>query len=277
MKSLLTAALFIIAIKSFSQPYVDPFHLRYTHAFKGNSGGATPFNHLIIAPDLPIKLKHNALFVVSPVYEKWDIDSASQKSYLPQVSSTALALSGVIPLDKNHWLLTVSAIPRINSEALNTDNSFQFGGVLLATYKNQETLKYKFGVYVNREFFGIFVMPLGGIDWRINSNNNLFGILPGRLTFEHKLNTHFYTGATFRAITSSYRLSNGNYLRIEDNQLSGFLDCYLTKHVVVTGEAGYGIMRELRAGKAFNKNYLRDFNWSDGSFVRLSASYRIRL
>jgi hypothetical protein len=72
-------------------------------------------------------------------------------------------------------------------------------------------------------------------------------------------------------------LSNGNYLRIEDNQLSGFLDCYLTKHVVVTGEAGYGIMRELRAGKAFNKNYLRDFNWSDGSFVRLSASYRIRL
>ena len=277
MKPLLVAILSIIAIKGFTQPYVDPFHLRYTYAFKSNSGSATPFNHLFIGPDLPLKLKNNGLFVISPVYEKWNIDSASEENYLPQVSSVALALSGVIPLDKNHWTLTVSAIPRINSEKLKTDNSFQFGGILLATYKKKETLKYKFGVYVNREFFGIFIMPLGGIDWRINSRNNLFGVLPGRLSFEHKLNSHFYTGATFRAITSSYRLNNGNYLRIEDNQLSGFLDGYVTKHVVVTGEAGYGIMRELRAGKGFNKNYLRDYKWGDGFFIKLSASYRIRL
>lgn len=277
MRSLLLAIASLIAIETVAQPFVDPFHIRYTYGLKKSASNGTPFNHLFIGPDLPLKLKNNGLFVISPVYEKWDIDSASQQNYLPQVSSIALALSSVIPLDKNHWLLTVSAIPRINSEQLKTDKSFQFGGVLLATYKKKETLKYKFGVYVNREFFGIFVMPLGGIDWRIDSNNNLFGVLPGRLTFEHKLNAHFYTGATFRAITSSYRLSNGNFLRIEDNQLSSFLDCYITKHVVFTGEAGYGIMRELRAGKAFNKNYLRDYKWGDGFFMKLSASYRIRL
>lgn len=277
MKSFLITTICCIAMQSFAQPYVDLFHLRYTYAFKSKSGGGTPFNHLFIGPDLPVKLKNGGLFVISPVYEKWNIDSASNQSYLPQVSSIALALSGVIPLDKNHWSLTISAIPRINSEKLKTDNGFQFGGALLATYKKKETLKYKLGVYVNREFFGIFVMPLGGIDWRINNNNNLFGVLPGRLTFEHKLKTHFYTGATFRAITSSYRLSNGNYLRIGDNQLSSFLDCYLTKHVVVTGEAGYGIMRELKSGRGFNKNYLGDHSWGDGFFVRLSGSYRIRL
>lgn len=277
MRSILFAIVSLIAIESFAQPYVDPFHFRYTYGFKKSSGNGTPFSHLFIGPDLPLKLKHGALFVISPIYEKWNIDSASQKSYLPEVSGVAMALSGVIPLDQKHWSLTISAIPRINSEKLKTDNSFQFGGILLATYKKKETLKYKFGVYVNREFFGIFVMPLGGIDWRINSNNNLFGVLPGRSTFEHKLNSHFYTGATFRAITNSYRLINGNYLRIEDNQLSGFIDCYVTKHVVVTGEAGYGIMRELKSGKGFNKNYLRNYNWSDGPFVKLSASYRIRL
>ena len=144
--------------------------------------------------------------------------------------------------------------------------------------KKKETLKYKFGVYVNSEFFGIFIIPLAGIDWRIDSRNNLFGVLPGRLTFEHQLNTHFYTGGTFRAITNSYMLNNSSrYIRIDDNQLSGFLDCYLSKHVVLTGEAGYGILRKLRSGNKGNKHYDIDYNWGDGVFVKVSASYRVRL
>ena len=277
MKKLLFAFAIFVAVEGIAQPYVDPFHIRYTYGFKSNSGSGTPFSHLYIGPDFPLKLRANSFFVISPVYENWNIDSASNKSFLPSVSSVALALSAVLPLDQEHWLLTVSAIPRINSEGLEFDNSFQFGGVVLATYKKTATLKYKFGVYANREFFGLFIIPLAGIDWHINDRNNVFGVLPGRLTFEHKINSHFYTGSTFRAITNSYRLTNGNYLRIDDNQLSGFLDCYLSKHVVLSGEAGYGILRKLRSGKDFNKNYTTDYNWGDGVFVKLAASYRIRL
>jgi hypothetical protein len=276
MKTFLSVMLITMAITANSQPYVDPFHLRYTYGVKSNSGSGTPFSHLYIGPDLPLKLKNNAFFVISPVYEKWNIDSASEGTWLPQVSSIALALSAVIPLDKK-WSITVSAIPRINGEELNFENNFQLGGVLLAAYKKKETLKYKFGLYVNREFFGLFIIPLVGIDWHINDRNNLFGVLPGKLTFEHQLSTHFYTGGTFRAITNSYRLTNGNYLRIDDNQLSGFLDCYVTNHVVVTAETGYGIMRQLRSGNGYNKHYLTDYKWADGIFIKLSASYRIRL
>jgi hypothetical protein len=276
MRASLFAVFTILVIEGFSQPYVDPFHIRYTHAFKNNKGSGTPFNHVFIGPDLPLKLKNGGFFVISPIYEKWNIDSAQENSYLPQVRGVALALSAVIPLNKD-WLLTVSAIPRVNSEDFKLNNSFQLGGILLATYKKSERLKYKFGVYANREFFGLFIIPLAGIDWRMDERNNLFGVLPGRLTFEHRLNTHLYTGATFRAITNSYRISNGNYLRIDDNQLSSFLDCYLTKHVVLTGEAGYGIMRELKLGREYNKQYLSDLNWADGFFIKLSASYRIRL
>ena len=180
-------------------------------------------------------------------------------------------------MDKNHWSLTVTAIPRFNSEGLKFEKSFQIGAVLLAEYKKKKNLKYKFGVYVNREFFGTFVMPLAGIDWKIDERNNLFGVLPGKLTYEHKINNNFYTGATFRALTNSYKLSNGNYLRIDDNQLSGYIDCYATKHIVFTGEAGYGIMRKLRSGNGYNKNYFTDHNWGDGLFVKLCAAFRIRL
>ena len=101
--------------------------------------------------------------------------------------------------------------------------------------------------------------------------------MPGRLTYEHKLSNNLYTGGTFRAITNSYKLSNENYLRIDDNQLSAFLDFYPAKHIVFTLEPGYGIIRKLRIGKEHNKNYLTDLNWGDGLFIKLTAAYRIRL
>ena len=75
-------------------------------------------------------------------------------------------------------------------------------------------------------------MPLAGIDWKINARNNLFGILPGNLTYEHKINEHFYYGANFRAITNSYAKSNGYWL-IDENQLGLHLDTYLTKNLVL--------------------------------------------
>jgi len=42
-------------------------------------------------------------------------------------------------------------------------------------------------------------------------------------------------------------------------------------------DAGYGIFRKLREGNGRNKNYIKEYDWGDGLFVKLSASYRIRL
>jgi hypothetical protein len=175
------------------------------------------------------------------------------------------------------WSLNLIAIPRINAEDIQLNTAFQMGGIAFASYKIKEQQKFRLGVYVNNDFFGVFVIPLAGVDWKINNTNYLFGLLPGRLTFEHRLNAYLYTGATFRAITNSYRLNNGNYLRIDDNQISLYLDCYPAKHIAVTLEPGYGIFRKLRSGVDHNKNYVTDYNWNDGAFIKLSASYRIRL
>ena len=177
----------------------------------------------------------------------------------------------------NKWSLNVTTISRVNGEEIKLDNTFQFGGILFASYKKKEQQKFRLGVYVNNDFFGLFIVPLAGFDWRIDKRNYLFGLLPGRLTFEHQLNKRLYTGATFRAITNSYRLNNGNYLRIDDNQLSCYLDCYVAKHIAVTLEPGYGIIRKLRSGDTRSKNYSIDYNWDEGFFIKLSAAYRIRL
>src|SRR6187402_3944268 len=101
MRTILLAIFLVFALQAFAQSYVDPFHIRYTYALKSPSASGTPFSHLYIGPDLPLKLRNNSYFVISPIYEQWNIDSASGKSLLPKVHGLALALSAVIPLDKD--------------------------------------------------------------------------------------------------------------------------------------------------------------------------------
>jgi hypothetical protein len=129
---------------------------------------------------------------------------------------------------------------------------------------------------MNSDFFGLFVMPLAGASWKFSDRDFVFGLLPGRLTWEHKLNNRIYTGLTFRAITNSYRIDGNRYLRIDDNQLSAYLDLYATKHICFTLEPGYGIMRKLREGTE-KRTYTTVYNWGDGMFIKLSAGYRMRL
>lgn len=267
---------FLFYLNANAQSYVDPLNIRYTYALKGSRANATPYDHFFAGTDIPVQFKSGAILLLSPFFESWNIDSANNKNFLPAVNSIALPAGIFFPLNKK-WSLNITAIVRVNGEDIDLNNAFQAGGVVFASYKRKEEQKIRLGLYVNNDFFGVFVIPLVGVDWRIDKDNYLFGLLPGRLTFEHKLNPRLYTGATFRAITSSYRLNNGNYLRIDDNQLSAYLDFYAAKHFVFTLEPGYGIFRKLRSGNGHNKNYITDYNWDDGLFIKLSASYRIRL
>src|SRR4051795_2811878 len=117
--------------KLMAQPYVDPLNIRYTHAFKSNQPHATPFTHLYIGSDIPVKLKSGGILVLSPFFESWNIDSANKKNFLPVVNSIALPIEIIFPLNKK-WFLNVIPIPRINGENINFNNTFQMGGIVFA-------------------------------------------------------------------------------------------------------------------------------------------------
>ena len=259
-----------------SQPYVDPFQVRYTYGFRNNKAEATPFSHLWVGSDVPIKLKENTWLFLSPFYERWRIDSASKDEIVPPVQSLAFPVGLILPLKNSKWALTILPELRSNGEKLFAEKTIQFGGAAFATWARKPQQKFRFGVYLNNEFFGLFVVPLVGVDWRIDEKNYLFGLLPGRLSYEHQWNKKLYGGCTFRAITNSYRLSNGQWLRLDDNQASLYMDYYPAKHLCLTIEPGYGISRKMRTG-VNDKNYLTELNWGDGPFIKLSASYRIHL
>ncbi|HET6767771.1 MAG TPA: hypothetical protein VFH08_10245 [Chitinophagaceae bacterium] len=277
MRPFINICCFILfAAPTFAQPYVDPFQVRYTYGFRNDKAEATPFTHLWVGSDIPIKIKDNTYLLVSPFYERWEIDSASKDEIVPPVQSIAFPVGLMLPLNDSKWALTILPTLRTNSEELFSDKTFQFGGATFITWARKAQQKFRFGVYVNDEFFGVFVMPLIGADWRIDEKNYLFGLLPGRLTWEHQWSKNLFGGATFRAITNSYRLSGGQYLRIDDNQVSIYMDYYPAKRFCITLEPGYGVFRKMRTG-INDKHYLTNRNWGDGPFIKLSTAYRIRL
>jgi len=279
MKKRLWAACLIFSgcsIAVHAQPYVDPLQVRYTYALRNNHSDATPYQHVWAGSDLPVKLKQNTYLLLSPYYEYWRIDSASKQEQVPAVQAVVLPVGIIAPLN-NKWVVSLNLIPRWNGEQANfSSDAFQFGGVAFAGYTKAPDKKLRFGLYMNSDFFGLFVIPLAGTSWKFNDRDFVFGLLPGRLTWEHKLNKHLYTGLTFRAITSSYRLHNGQYVRLDDNQLSAYLDLYATRHICFTLEPGYGIMRKLRLGTE-KRTYTTVYNWGVGPFIKLSAAWRMRL
>ncbi len=272
---LIICALFFTA-RLFAQPYVDPLQVRYMYALENKHPVATPYTHLYAGSDLPIKLKGGTILWLNPYFEQWSIDSAETKEIYPTVQSLVLPVGLIMPFPESKWTLTVIPFVKSNGEELLAENTFQYGGIVLAGFERNPNQKIRFGVYANTEFFGLYILPLLGANWRIDDRNYLFGVLPGRLTYEHKINERFYSGFTFRSPTTSYRFSNGEFIRLNDNQLSLFVDYYFTRHFCITLEPGFGVLRKIRTG--INKQeYLTQVDWGDGPFIKLSAAYRIRL
>jgi hypothetical protein len=260
-----------------SQPFVDPIQVRYMYAFRNNKPETTPFSHLWVGSDFPIKLTENTYFLLSPYYEQWHINPADNQNSYPAVQSLCIPAGLIMPIGQSKWALAIIPLVRWNGEKLFAENTFQYGVVTFTTFSKKPNQKFRFGIYANKEFFGWFVIPLLGADWRINDKDYIFGLLPGRLTYEHKLSPKLYSGATFRAPMNSYRLSNGQYMRLDDNQISLYLDYYPAKHLCITLEPGIGVFRKIRMGSDSHNNYTSEVDWGDGPFIKLSAAYRVRL
>lgn len=248
-------------------------------------------NYYNFSTMFPVQFKNKDAFIFSPYYEQWEISSY----YTFKTKSWALPVSFLKNFKNNKWSLLATVIVRANKEtAYNagrgrfTNYFYQYGGAIIGSYKIDSSLTVKAGFYYNKEFFGNFYMPLLGIDWRINARNNLFGILPGNLSFEHRVTKSFYYGAVFRAVTTSYKLfindpcfndcSTKGSFRLDDNQLAVYADIYLTKKIVLNGEFGHSVLRKISfitIGDRIGKSTF-SLSKKDNLFFKIALAYRLR-
>jgi len=279
---------FIITINAvvYSQPYLDIVKLNYTYSpMNGINKKKSHLQSNFFTADvtLPIELKKGGdAIIVNPFFTNNEGEISDNDFH---VISKAL-LIGFLKKDIfQNWNLLSSFIVRRNTEVdVKSNDDWQYGGVILATWKKNQDLSFKFGLYYNKEFFGNYFMALVGLDWKINSRNNLFGVLPGYMIYEHKVTPRFYYGLAFRALTNSYRempvdplVGGYNYLRIDDNPLGIYADTYLSKKIVLSTEAGYTILRRYRYGFKDDNVHIKTDYKSDNFYFKASLAYRLRL
>ncbi len=268
---------------SHAQPYLDLAQGMYS-ASPGSDGQPKTFNHLRASANLPIiSKKDSSYFVFNPIWDQRWIQTSE--------TSTEYAVQGLITwfnYSRNFgkkWAVQLSAIPRwMGVSSLQFSEGFQMGGAVLVTRKIRPGLKYQFGAYYNKELFGNFFLPLLGIDWKINDRMNLFGILPGYLTYEHRLGTKFSWGGNFRTFTSTYRLDTkgftgaDDYLRVQDNQVGVYSDWYIAPKIVLNVEVGHTIMRRIATGVEAlgGKDNETVVSEKDNFYFRATLQYRLR-
>lgn len=272
--------LFLLLFTSivYSQPYLDLFHAQYLQSPDAGILNRDKTKHQLsyttISINAPVKCKPiHGIVVFSPFYEQWNtaFHPAAENNLYRNV---ALAISFIDTVAKHKWSYSVSPIIRMKDFSKDGTSSAQLGVVGLAIFHKKQSLTYKFGLYFNQDYFGDFLMPLAGIDWRINERDKLFGILPGSLTYEHRKSKNLYYGISFNAITNSYKVLNAQYWKVEDNQLGIYTDIFIFNHTVLNFEFGHSIFRRLSLGE--KKMYLTNLNVSDNIYAKISLAYRIR-
>ena len=268
--------LLVLSNKIIAQPFLDIVKLKYTNSpntgLLNQNKNDVKLRYFSFETNLPIQFKNKKDAVIfSPFFENWysQINYTKRQNYY----SVALpvTLSKTIPYTK--WAVLLTGIVRMNDSNINKRTKMQVGGAFIVSNKRNEHLTWKLGLYVNNDLFGVFVVPLAGIDWQINNRNILFGVLPGNLIYEHKINNHFYYGANFRAITNSYGNTNG-YWRIDENQLGIYLDTYFNKNFVLNIEAGHSLFRKIKTGVKQVSKY--DTDVKDNFYLKASFAYRVR-
>ena len=264
-----------------AQPFIDLLGVRAINSpdagILNHNKIPVILNYLSINTSIPINLgKGKDAVIISPFAEKWMVKSPGQKDSSQSYCGLGLPISFIKTLYNNKWSLQSTLILRVNTESFNRKRVLQTGGQILLNYKARENLTYQFGLYVNGELFGLFILPRVGIDWKINNATNLFGLLPGNLNFEYRMNNDFYCGLIIRTNTNSYADVKTIYWRINENQAGVYLDSYLTKNIVLNAEAGYSMMRRLTSGSYQQQEPYR-WNVNDNFYVKLMLVYRIRL
>jgi uncharacterized protein DUF6268 len=286
MKKIFLPLFILIYSISVAQPYLDIVRLNYSYSpLKGLNEKNVPLISNFFTADvtIPIELKKGGdAFIINPFFTN-NVGSVSNEDF--HVTSKALFVGFLKKDIFPNWNLLSSFIVRRNTQVdIGTNNDWQYGGVLLTTWKKTKDLSFKFGLYYNKEFFGNYFMALVGLDWKIDAKNNLFGVLPGSMIFEHKVTSRFYYGFAFRALTNSYRedavdplFMHYNYLRIDDNPLGIYADTYLSKKIVLSAEAGYTILRRYRYGYKTEDVHTKTDYKNDNFYFKASLAYRLRL
>ena len=245
-KILLTFVGLLICGYSYAQKYTDLFSVseQYSPNNSFKSGSAKCDIHdMNLAAKAPLKINATDFILVGFSANRLTFSGDS----LPGGSSfSATTLQVGYIANFGRYNITAVALPKVSSDfTAVTHHSFQMGGILVFSVKYSANFKLKYGCYYNQEFFGPLIVPIIGLDWKVNEKLRIFGNLPITATAEYTLSKRFSTGIFFNANTCSYLYDKQKqYIHKSTQEISAFGDLYLTKNMVFQTKLGYTLGRK---------------------------------
>ena len=308
MKKLLLSIFLIVLFQNVhSQNYVDLANISYAISPNNSwmSGKDANLSVATFNAKLPFKKANGDVAIFGLNGSQFNISSSDKEIEYPHLYSTTILL-GYSKILSSKMELLLMALPKLSSDLNDiSKNDFQFGGIVLLKIKKSDKFKYKFGLYYNQECWGMFFTPIVGFDWQANEKLQAFGNLPINATIVYKLNDKISTGLFFQAPAGSFRLSsefsapepnnsfeesyfNNAYIHKTTQELSLFLDYYITRNIVFNFKLGHSVGRSYRMFREDDKLDLKiaAFNFgeermqinedfSDGLLFEFNLIYRL--
>ncbi|MFQ3577224.1 MAG: hypothetical protein SNJ77_12390 [Cytophagales bacterium] len=279
--------LFLLPFLVFSQGFVDIVRLEsYYSPTQTKQGEKVNLSIGQAQLFLPIvKNEKNTVFF-NPRFELVNIQFKDESLQLVQ---TAYPL-GFKRNVNDRWGYTTIVIPRFNGPF---DNSFQIGVLNTVNINNSGNLNQRFGFYANQEFFGLFLLPLYGIDWKINGSWRAYGLLPVNAAIENRKSEKLAYGISFNAFINSFRSFQTEkypgYFQRNTNELYLYADYYLSAKLVLQGKVGYSVGRaykyypedeqlayQISLARFGDKRAKRDAFVTDGAIFQLNLVFRVK-
>lgn len=286
--------LFIVLVTDMAaQPFADILGFNY-QTFSSNYQDSVKWKNktddYFLNFFLPKQFKNGNTFLLRLNSEMLCSTITPDSAHSNRLSSVSMPVGMKLVSKNKKWETVVLVIPKIASDFKDAVDGydFQYGGIFLEHFVPNEKIKIKAGLYYNREAFGNLFVPLVGLDWKVNSRINLYGILPTNYKVEFNIvKNKLYTGLSFKSFTRSFRLSKKNnydYVRYDEMQVKLFVDCFVVPKVLVFAEVGYSIGRSPWLHK-YESNDKKEESFTNPLYspiknypiISVGVAYRVRL
>jgi hypothetical protein len=297
MKYILSVIFCCAVFQGVSQNYFDIVNLTYINTPANDfevSNGDTNVEELNVELNFPVVLNKKTILLTGFFANRTRVGLDAN------LASTHLQVLGFnIGINKtfnDKWSATFMTYPKIASDnlTLSSDN-LQLGFLSLFTKKKHANLKYKYGVFINTEKFGLAVIPIFGVYYL--SPNKRFETnltLPFLADINYELNKKIWLGFRFDGIGTTYNLSdknysnNGAYASKNSIELAPYLRFKMSKSLYVNTKFGYAFGRNYKVYNADDKIdlavtsfYIGDNrtqlneSFADGAIFKIELFYRL--
>lgn len=250
-----------------AQDYVDVLKIGYSNAFDAKFEGtneSTNIESYNAGITFPIELNEKYALITGIDFSSYHLLLSPDFNQSTTIYNTLLKI-GLATNYSEKWSSTLILLPKIASDYKNlSGDDFYFGLYGIAKLKKNEHLKYRFGLYISTEAFGVFATPIFGVYYL--SPNNRFEIdasLPITANVNYKFGKAA-VGIDYFGVGRSYNISQETTIPVYIDQSPINFATYFQ----------YGIIDNsilLRAKVGYSNNKYEVYEQGDQLDFRISA------